>query len=119
MNSRIILLIIGLLFSFSALADTPPKKTPALLEKGKTVFISTCVTCHGVKGDGMGDAGQYMSPKPRNLKTGKFKQGETVSDVFNTITKGIDGTAMVGFPLLSEEDRWATAYYVLTFKEKK
>ncbi len=109
---------IVLAYSASALAAAPPTKTPALLQKGKMLFTSSCVTCHGAGGDGMGEAGKYMSPKPRNLATGKFKNGESVSSVFKSITQGLDGTAMVGFSDIPEEGRWALAYYVLTFKNK-
>jgi len=106
------------LSSFSYAGD-PPKNTPELLKKGSAAFTANCVTCHGEKGDGLGDAGKYMSPHPRNFATDKFKSGDKVTDLFKTITKGLDGTAMAGFPDLPEADRWGLAYYVLSFKRKK
>ena len=117
MKSSITPSVLAFVFTFSAIAGTPPAKTPELIAKGKAVYQTACVTCHGVKGDGMGDAGKYMSPKPRNFATEKFKKGESVSEVYNTVLKGLDGTAMVGFPGLSEDERWAVSYYVLTFKK--
>lgn len=96
-----------------------PKVTPALLEKGKAIFSANCVTCHGEQGDGNGPAGAYLNPKPRNFAKDKFKAGDKPQQVFNTVTKGLPGTAMVGFPQLPEEDRWAVAQYVLnTFRKK-
>ena len=102
----------------SSQAADPPKKTPELISKGKLVYQVNCIVCHGAKGDGLGSAGKYMSPKPRNLKSEKFKMGESVSEIFNSVTKGIDGTAMTGFPTMPEAERWAVAYYVQSFKEK-
>ena len=67
----------------------------------------------------MGPAGKYMSPKPRNFVTEKFKKGEGASEIFTSITKGLDGTAMAGFANIPEADRWAMVYYVQSFKPKK
>ncbi len=89
-----------------------PKVTPELLEKGKTLFATTCAACHGEKGDGTGPAAAALNPKPRNFHADPFKQGTKVEDIFNTATNGVPGTAMVGFPGLPEEDRWAIASFV-------
>ena len=89
-----------------ALAEAP-KVTPQLLEKGKTLFVSTCAPCHGEKGDATGPAAAALNPKPRNFHQDPFKQGSKREDIFNTATNGVPGTAMVGFPAMAEEDRWA------------
>lgn len=104
----------------TAIAGSVPKATPALIEKGKGVYITNCATCHGDHGDGNGVAGAYMNPKPRNLIKDKFKLGDKPEQVFKTISEGLPGTSMVGFGQLSEEDRWATTHYILsTFRKKK
>jgi high-affinity iron transporter len=36
---------------------------------------------------------------------------------FNTSTFGVKGTAMVAFPQLSEEERWALGFFVFTFRQ--
>uniref|UniRef100_UPI001C3E5745 c-type cytochrome n=1 Tax=Picosynechococcus sp. (strain ATCC 27264 / PCC 7002 / PR-6) TaxID=32049 RepID=UPI001C3E5745 len=41
--------------------------TPELVEKGKTIFQTTCATCHGTEGKGDGIAGATLNPKPRNF----------------------------------------------------
>ncbi len=99
------------LISFGA--DSIVPFSTALLDKGKTVYTTNCLACHGDKGDGNGPAGAMMKPKPRNLGTEAYKQGETPEKVFTTLTKGVPNTAMAPFAHLSAEDRSALTYYVL------
>lgn len=95
-----------------------PKSTPALLKKGEEAYKSTCLACHGATGAGDGAVGKMLKPPPRNFSKDKFKQGNKVADIFKTLTKGVPGTAMAAYPHLSEEDRWALAYYVLGLEIK-
>ena len=104
--------LFGLLLALPALSLAAPINTPEMLAKGKAVYIVNCLSCHGEKGNGLGPAGKYMNPKPRNLVTDKFKNGQTAPDIFKSITKGLDGTGMSGFETLPESDRWALVYYV-------
>jgi mono/diheme cytochrome c family protein len=98
-------------------AGTPPS-TPEAVEKGKAVYSTNCLTCHGEKGDGNGPAGAYMNPKPRDLAKGRFKKGEKPEQVFKTISSGLEGTSMTAFSHLPEDDRWNVTYYILsTFKK--
>jgi len=106
-----ITLLLAALTSVAAFAGTP-KATPAVLEKGKSLFVTTCSACHGEHGDGNGPAAAALNPKPRDFHTDEFKQGATVKDIFDTATNGVPGTLMVGFPSLPEDDRWAIAHYV-------
>ena len=92
--------------------------TPEKIENGKRLYGSNCLTCHGVEGNGLGIAGKYMIPKPRNFKD-KFKKGDSIQEIFTTLTKGLDGTAMVGFPSIPDDDRCSLARYVLTFRNQK
>jgi mono/diheme cytochrome c family protein len=95
-----------------------PKKTPELVAKGKTSYDMNCASCHGDRGLGDGVAGAALEPKPRNLVSGKFAKGASPAQVFTTIEKGIDGTTMIPFGHLSEEERWALTYYVLELRAK-
>jgi mono/diheme cytochrome c family protein len=109
-------IVMGL--SSGAFAADMKKPTPALIEKGKAVFTTNCATCHGDKGDGNGPAGQYMNPKPRNFIEAKFKKGGKPEQLFTSVSKGLEGTAMAPFGHLPEEDRWAVVHYIMTFKKK-
>lgn len=103
----------------SAAIAAPPKSTPQLIEQGKKIYTTNCATCHGEKGDGNGPAGAMLNPKPRNFATEKFKKGDKPQQVFDTVTKGLEGTTMAPFGYLPENDRWAVSYYVLSMRKGK
>ncbi|SRR6266568_222506 len=99
-------------------AGEPPKKTAELLEKGKASFTVNCASCHGAKGEGDGVAAAALNPRPRNFTTDQLKNGAKVGQVFETLGKGMQGTAMIAFSHLSEDERWALAYYVIDLRAK-
>lgn len=94
-------------------APKAPASSPALIEKGKQSYTTNCLTCHGEKGDGKGPAGQYLTPPPRHFGKDKFKKGNKPEQIFESITKGLPGTSMVGFAHIPEDERWGLVYYVL------
>jgi high-affinity iron transporter len=101
-----------------ALAKTPAR-TPAVLAAGKAAYEGSaagCAACHGLTGEGNGPVAFAIKPPPRNFVVDDFKGGDKVENVFTTITLGLPGTKMVGYPQLPEPDRWALAYYVLSFR---
>ena len=100
----------------------PPAPSQQIVAHGKDVWkAAKCWECHGDggKGDGQKAAGLkddfgYPIP-PANLTTGQFKSGPSVKDIFRTMSTGLSGTPMPSFSdTLSEADRWALSYYVLT-----
>ncbi|MGZ3458680.1 MAG: c-type cytochrome [Archangium sp.] len=109
---------LGVLVGSTALGGAP-KSTPTLLAKGKTLYTTNCLACHGEKGEGNGPAGTYLVPKPRNFVAEPFKKGNKPEEVFHTLSTGMQGSSMVSFAQLPEEDRWALAYYVLDFQKAK
>lgn len=121
MNKVIGVFFVGsfLIFAAGANGAGPPKSTPALIEKGKTSYMTNCLACHGEKGDGNGPAGAVMNPKPRNLATDKYKQGLKPAQVFKSISEGVKNTSMTGYGHLPEEERWGLTYFVLNFRTKK
>lgn len=89
------------------------------LALGKRAYMSYCSGCHGVKGDGKGPAAKWMQPLPRDFTSGVFKftsvaTGDlpTDQDIYQTITRGLRGSAMPSWRLLPEETRWALVEYV-------
>jgi len=120
-KSRIatILAAAGALLLASSAGATEPKKTPELLAKGKASYDTNCSACHGDKGLGDGEAGAGLDPKPRNLVKDKFKKGVKPAEIHAMLAKGIDGTPMVAFSHLPDEELWALSYYVLELRGGK
>jgi mono/diheme cytochrome c family protein len=119
MSTKWMGLVLSLVVGGAAVAAAPPPKaTPALLEKGKTVYVTYCQSCHGAKGEGDGPMGTFLNPKPRNFVADTFKQGDKPDQIFQTISKGVPGSTMVAFVNLSEEDRWALSHYVLELRKQ-
>ncbi len=109
---------VAVAFAARAVANTP-RSTPELLAAGKATYEGSaggCAACHGVTGEGNGPVAFAIKPPPRNLVRDEFKGGDTVEKVFTTITLGLPGTRMIGYPQLTEADRWALAYYVKSFR---
>ncbi len=91
----------------------------ARLEPGKHTYAQHCQGCHGSTGDGAGPAARHLKPRPRNFRKGLFKFTSTPSgvppqrrDLFQTVTRGLAGSSMPEFRLLSEERRWDVVEYV-------
>ena len=107
----------ALAIALPARAAEAPKKTPELVDQGKTAFGKYCASCHGAKGEGDGPAAKALKPPPRNLVTQPVKGGAPA--IFDVLGTGVKGTAMIAFKHLSETDRWAIAYYVASLEAKK
>jgi len=88
--------------------------TPDLVAEGKTNYLSNCASCHGVSGHGDGSKAAQLNPGPRNFSSDKFKFGDKPMELFGTVTKGIPGTSMPSFMLLSDRVRWSVVHYVRT-----
>ncbi|MBC8238898.1 MAG: c-type cytochrome, partial [Alphaproteobacteria bacterium] len=126
---------LGWVFTPALAANKPsnpmPEATEALLEKGRAIYFGRCSFCHGLLGDGEGPAAKYLDPRPRDFTLGTFKfrttqSGElpTNEDLFRTVSRGLQGTAMQSFDSdlikngLSEDDRWTVIAYIKTFAQE-
>ena len=89
------------------------KPSQALIEKGKTLFTTNCVSCHGANGKGDGAAAASLTPKPRNFTSNKgWINGPKISGIYKTLSEGITGSAMVAFGTLTPEDKFSLAQYI-------
>lgn len=112
----------ALVATVAAAPAKPPARTPALLATGKAVYEGTkagCAACHGVTGEGNGPVAFAVKPPPRNLVKEPFKNGDSVERIYDTVTNGLPNTRMVGYPNLSDDERWALAYYVREFRARR
>jgi mono/diheme cytochrome c family protein len=110
------LAVAAALSSATPAAADPPPRTPALVDKGRTSFNLYCAACHGVTGEGNGPVAFAVRPRPRNLRKDRLVQGDSVEQLFATITRGLPSGTMASYAQLPADERWALAYYVRTFR---
>ena len=105
----------------AGIATAAPKPGPELRATGKALYEGQvgCFACHGLTGAGNGPVAFAIKPPPRDFTKEPFKNGDSLEQIFGTITNGLPNTKMVGYPQLSEDDRWALASYVQSFRPKK
>ncbi len=92
---------------------------------GKDLFRRFCIGCHGKDGDGNGENAPYVNPKPRDFTLGIFKCRSTPTgsipldeDLFRTIGRGLDTTAMPSWGPLTEQQRADLVAYIKTFSPR-
>ncbi len=93
-----------------------PRKPPELA-LGEQLFKASCAACHGAEGRADVPIAQTMEPQPANFHDPDIMAGLTPYKAFNTTSFGVPGTAMPGFPTLSEEERWSLAFYLFTLRQ--
>jgi cytochrome c oxidase cbb3-type subunit I/II len=107
--------------------ERPPKASAELVAQGQKVWqAAKCWECHGQGGKGDGEKAPELKDdpgypiRPANLTSGQFKSGSNVRDIFRTMSTGLSGTPMASFSdTISEADRWALAYFVLSLSAFK
>jgi high-affinity iron transporter len=91
-----------------------PKRAPDL-HIGVRLYQTLCASCHGAGGRGDGPAGARLDPKPSDFHDTARMAQRSAYGLYNTITLGVAGTGMAAFEHLSEDERWALAFYVANF----
>lgn len=97
------------------LSISPGLSLPATLlpaSESATLFAATCSSCHGQKGDGAGPASPGLDPPPTDFTDRVRAANRSLVGLHDAIAQGLEGTAMVAFPSLTEQERWSLAFYV-------
>lgn len=123
----VFLLALGLTLAATGQGVPSPAAPRAQLpspETGRPLYELHCLQCHGDKGLGDGAAAVFLYPKPRDFTRGLFKIRTTPSgslptdqDLFDTITRGMPGSAMPSFSQLAAQERWALVSFLKTLVE--
>lgn len=97
----------------------------SLRDEGRVAYERHCQGCHGINGDGAGEAARFLDPKPRNFVEADFKFSSTRSgelptdaDLTRSIKEGLRGSAMPAWGLLPDLTVQALVVYVKTFSPK-
>jgi cytochrome c oxidase subunit II len=80
------------------------------LDATKAMFGTYCASCHGAQGQG----GLVEGARDFRSLTG-WKRGPKLTDIYTTLSKGIEGTQMRAFSNLPPWQRFALAHYVRSF----
>jgi cbb3-type cytochrome c oxidase subunit III len=88
--------------------------------RGKAIYDSHCVECHGASGHGDGPASFLLAPRPRDFTTGQYKLRTTETgtlptddDLIRSVGQGLYGTSMPAWQsLLSDADIRDVVAYV-------
>lgn len=84
----------------SELAGTDPQQVPFAnrltgnVARGEKMYMATCATCHGVKGDGKGPRAYFIRPKPRNFIDPAFRATYNRPALYAAVANGRLGTEM-------------------------
>lgn len=70
------------------------KLTLASLAEAKTIYVQTCLTCHGATGKGDGPAGKGLKPRPRDYTDALWQKRTSNVQIAQVILKGGLGTGL-------------------------
>ena len=120
--------IIALLLSLAAastLCGQSRKPDFNRYAEGRFVYERNCIICHGARGDGLGELGVKLQPRPRSFREGMFKFRTTPTgalptdaDLVRTIRGGLSGTDMGMFTRLQDNEVRAVIEYIKSFSRR-
>jgi mono/diheme cytochrome c family protein len=85
--------------------------SPELMARGKELFATQCVACHGATGKGDAPAGVALGARNFTQPEG-WKNGNLFTDIVTTLSAGLP-PKMPTFEHLPAEDRFALAHHVI------
>jgi len=87
---------------------------PPDLDRGAQLYASTCASCHGATGHADTPTARTLDPHPIAFADRTRADQRSPFALYQVISQGLDGTAMVSFASLPDKDRWALAYHAGT-----
>lgn len=88
---------------------------PPDVARGASLYAQNCASCHGAAGDGKGPNAAGLDPPPIDFTDRARADQRSLFGLYQVITQGLEGTSMMSFESLSEQDRWALAYVAGSF----
>jgi mono/diheme cytochrome c family protein len=84
-------------------------------DKGKDLYANNCQICHGIKGDGKGQAGLALNPRPTDFTKPGFWKNDPEKKITDSIMKGRG--IMPPVALKPDEIKAVIEYMTRTFKK--
>jgi mono/diheme cytochrome c family protein len=99
-----------------------PGAPAAQAPDGRRLYERYCAVCHGVAGDGNGEAAARLAVKPADFTTGRYKFRSTPTgavptdeDLLRTLVRGVRRTPMVSQARIAAVELRAVVQYLKTF----
>lgn len=116
--------LLGSMLTLVLQACTSAPRSTAEALRGQALYGEQCAVCHGAEGGGDGGAAEFLFPKPRDFTRAYYKIRSTESgslptdeDLYETITRGMPGSAMPSFEWIPETERRALVEVVKSFSQ--
>ena len=85
---------------------------PAVIARGRAVYLVYCAQCHGHNYDGNGTVGQSFAPLPTDLRSAKVQESPA-GVLFKNVSYGIpDGRQPPLHATITFDDRWKVVAFV-------
>lgn len=94
------LVLMGMIYYSLRIPPPPPPpevRADPVLARGYEIYMSQCLSCHGLQGRGDGPRSYSTPIKPRNLKEEAWKYGDDEDAIRRIITKGGTNGVMPAF----------------------
>ncbi len=96
----------------------PIPNTMESRSRGQKIYLEKCVLCHGLKGDGRGEMGKTLDPRPPDFTNRHMMKEMTNGEIFWKITTG-KGPMPSFRKELTENGRWDLVNYIRSFVQGK
>jgi high-affinity iron transporter len=89
------------------------------LNRGASIYAAQCASCHGVTGKADGPLAAKLNPPPIAFTDSERARERSVFSLYQTTSRGVEGTSMPSFATMSDDDRWAVAFFASTLSYAK
>jgi len=87
--------------------------TSDAVDRGRELFKTNCVSCHGATGEGDGPTAPTLNPKPRNFHSlAGWTNGSKITQIYKTLQDGVPGTGMASYNYMAPADRFALIHFI-------
>jgi high-affinity iron transporter len=95
-------------------------KVPLDTAEGRSIYVMSCASCHGLAGGGDGPRARTLDPPPLPIGVRTHTPELTPTLAYNVVSVGVRGTAMAGFAeSLTPQQRWNVISYIYALRGEK